>query len=84
MFINTSKKFLVHPSSTKTWILVHLNKRNTSTISSTSKLTTSYFHHVSSLPLIYKTLGQTFDETVNKYPNHECYIFKSMLFYFLF
>jgi len=44
---------------------------------STTKLTTSYFHHTSSLPFSYKTIGQTFDETAAKYSNHECYVFKS-------
>jgi len=73
MLINSTKRFFVRPSST--WIVFQLNKRNTST---TTKLTSSYCHHVSSLPLIYKTLSQQFDETANKYPNHECYVFKGI------
>jgi len=77
MLINITKQFFVRPSSA--WIVFKLNKRNTST--TTTKLTSSYFHHVSSLPLIYKTLSQAFDETANKYPNHECYIFKSMFLF---
>lgn len=79
MFIGTVKKFVVRPSST--WIFVQFNKRNTSTVP-TTKLTSSYFHHVSSLPLIYKTVSQTFDETANKYPDHECYVFKSMFLFY--
>jgi hypothetical protein len=73
MLINNTKRFSIRPPLT--WIIFQFNKRNTST-----KLTSSYSHHVSSLPFIYKTLSQTFDETVNKYPNHECYVFKSISF----
>ncbi|CAF0850171.1 unnamed protein product [Adineta steineri] len=42
-----------------------------------TKLTSSYFHHSSSLPFVYKTISQNFDETAAKYPDHECYVFKS-------
>jgi fatty-acyl-CoA synthase len=80
MLINTTKRFIVRPPLT--WIIFQLNKRNNSTTTSSTKLTSSYFHHVSSLPLIYKTLGQSFDETADKYPNHECYVFKSIIFLF--
>jgi hypothetical protein len=76
MFINIAKKFVVRQPTT--WISFQFNKRNTST---TTKLTSSYFHHVSSLPLIYKTLSQAFDETANKYSDHECYVFKSMFLF---
>jgi hypothetical protein len=75
MLINTIKRFILRPPST--WIIVQVNKRTTTT----TKLTSSYFHHVSSLPFIYKTISQTFDETANKHPNHECYIFKSMVLF---
>jgi fatty-acyl-CoA synthase len=72
MFVNNTKRFIVHPP---TWIVFQFNKRNTST---TTKLTSSYFHHTSSLPFIYKTLSQCFDETAEKHPEHECYVFKSI------
>ena len=45
---------------------------------SSTKLTSSYFHHVSSLEFVYKTLSQGFDETAAKYPDHPCYVFKSI------
>jgi hypothetical protein len=81
MFINITKQFVVRSPST--WIVLQFNKRNNSTTvnSSLPKLTSSYCHHVSSLPLIYKTVSQTFDETAKKYPNHECYVFKSMFIF---
>ncbi|CAF2908047.1 unnamed protein product [Rotaria sp. Silwood2] len=75
MLINPIKGFIVRPPST--WTIFQFTKRNSSTTSSSTKLTASYYHHASSLPFIYKTLGQSFDETANKYPNDECYIFKS-------
>ena len=77
MFISTTKRLIVRSSST--WLRFPINKRHNSTIPSNSnKLTSSYCHHASSLPLLYQTVAQKFDENVDKYPNHECYIFKSM------
>lgn len=67
-------KQILHPSSLR--VISYATKRNSST---SAKLTSSYYHHVSSLPLIHKTLGQVFDETAKKYPEHECFIFKGML-----
>ena len=80
MFTSNTKLFITRPQTT--WILLQFKKRNNSTTSST-KLTTSYFHHASSLPFIYKTIGQSFDDTAAKYPDHECYVFKSILFTYL-
>ncbi|CAF0825579.1 unnamed protein product [Rotaria sordida] len=74
MIAITTKRFITRPQIT--WIIFQFKKRYNSTTSST-KLTSSYFHHVSSLPFVYKTLSQSFDETAAKYPDHECYIFKS-------
>jgi hypothetical protein len=76
MFISSNtKRFFTRPQIT--WIILQFNKRDNSTTSSI-KLTSSHFHHVSSLPLIYKTISQNFDETAAKYPDHECYVFKSI------
>ncbi len=75
MFIHTTRHSVLRSRIIS--IISQFNKRNNST---STKLTSSYFHHASSLPFIYKTLSQTFDETANRYPNHECYIFKSMFF----
>ncbi|CAF2387761.1 unnamed protein product [Rotaria sp. Silwood2] len=74
MFTSNTKRFFARPQTS--WIIFQFKKRNSSTAPST-KLTSSYFHHVSSLPFVYKTIGQNFDETAAKYPDHECYIFKS-------
>ena len=81
MLVSCSKHFFIRPSST--WIIFQLNKRNNSTTKS-PKLTTSYFHHISSLPLVYKTISQSFDETAAKYPHHECYVFKSIYLHIFF
>ncbi|CAF1159502.1 unnamed protein product [Rotaria sp. Silwood1] len=76
MFINKTKHFLLRRQSV--WIISQLKKRDSSTASSSStKLTTSYYHHASSLPFVYKTISQSFDEITAKYPNHECFVFKS-------
>ncbi|CAF0762160.1 unnamed protein product [Rotaria sp. Silwood1] len=40
------------------------------------KLIQSYYHHASDIPLLYHTVGQHLDQLANKYPNHECYVFK--------
>ena len=73
MLISNVKRFVIR-SKTK-WIILNFKKRNNS--SSSTKLTSSYYHHVSSIPFVYKTISQSFDETANKYPDHECYIFRS-------
>lgn len=41
-----------------------------------TKLTQSYYHHASEIPLLYDTLGQHLDKLANDLPNHECYAFK--------
>jgi hypothetical protein len=76
MFFNNTKRFITRPQTT--WIVFHFKTRNSSTSPST-KLTHSYFHHASSLPFVYKTISQSFDETAAKYPDHECYVFKGIL-----
>ncbi|CAF4299152.1 unnamed protein product, partial [Adineta steineri] len=73
MLINHTKRILTQPQTTS-YILLLFKKHNSSI---SPKLTSSYFHHVSSLPLQYKTISQSFDETADKYPDHECYVFKS-------
>ncbi|CAF0806617.1 unnamed protein product [Rotaria sordida] len=75
MLINSIKRFVVQPPSI--WTVFQINKQNSLITSSSTKLTSSYYHHVSSLPFIYKTLGENFDETANKHPNDECYVFKN-------
>jgi long-subunit acyl-CoA synthetase (AMP-forming) len=78
MFINNTKRFITRPQTT--WILFQFKTRDSSTTtpSPSTKLASSYFHHASSLPFIYKTISQNFDETAAKYPDHECYVFKSI------
>ena len=78
MFINNTKRFITRPQTT--WIIFQFRKRDSSTTTTplSTKLTSSYFHHVSSLPFVYKTISQSFDETAAKYPDHECYVFKSI------
>jgi hypothetical protein len=75
MFLGKTKRFIVRPHTT--WIILQLQNRNSSTTPS-AKLTSSYYHHVSPLPYIYKTISQNFDETAAKYSDHECYVFKSI------
>lgn len=41
-----------------------------------SKLTQSYYHHASEIPLLYDTIGQHLDKLAIEYPNHQCYAFK--------
>ncbi|CAF0820043.1 unnamed protein product [Rotaria sp. Silwood1] len=74
MLTGNTKRFIIRPQTT--WVIFQFKKRHSSTTSS-NKLTSSYFHHVSSLPLVYKTISQSFDEIAAKYPDHECYIFKN-------
>ncbi|CAF4325385.1 unnamed protein product, partial [Rotaria sordida] len=74
MYINKTKYLLRR--SELVWIISQFKKRHSSTASST-KLTTSYYHHASLLPFVYKTISQSFDETTAKYPDHECFVFKS-------
>ncbi|CAF1113515.1 unnamed protein product [Rotaria sordida] len=57
--------------------MINIRKCDYTTATPTSKLTSSYFHHASSFPLVYKTVSQSFEETANKYSDHECYVFKS-------
>jgi hypothetical protein len=79
MFINNTKHFITR--SQTTWIIFQLKKRDISTRThiAPTKLTSSYYHHASSLPFKYKTISQNFDETAAKHPDHECYVFKSIL-----
>jgi hypothetical protein len=76
MFFHSTKRFIIQPQTT--WITFQFIKRNNSTTTPSTKLTSSYYHHVSSLPFVYKTISQNFDETAAKYPDHECYVFKSI------
>ncbi|CAF4630865.1 unnamed protein product, partial [Rotaria magnacalcarata] len=71
MFISNTKYFVTRPQTT--WIIFQIKKRNNSTTLPT-KLTSSYFHHASSLPFVYKTLAQSFDDTAAQHPDHECYV----------
>ncbi|CAF0863208.1 unnamed protein product [Adineta ricciae] len=76
MFIANTKRFLTHQQAS--WIILHLKLRQASSSAvPPAKLTSSYFHHSSSLPFVYKTISQNFDETAAKYPDHECYVFSS-------
>jgi hypothetical protein len=75
MFGSNAKRFIIQ--SQTSWIIFHFKKRASSTTTPSAKLTSSYYHHVSSLPFVYKTISQNFDETAAKYPDHECYVFKS-------
>jgi hypothetical protein len=78
MLVCNAKCFIIRPQPT--WIIFQLRKRDSSTTTTTStKLTSSYYHNSSVLPFIYKTISQSFDETAAKYPDHECYVFKSIL-----
>ena len=40
------------------------------------KLTQSYYHHASEIPLLYHTIGQHLDNLAAEYSNHRCYAFK--------
>jgi non-ribosomal peptide synthetase component E (peptide arylation enzyme) len=42
-----------------------------------TKLTQSYYHHISTIPLLYHSIGQHLDQLVETHPNHQCYVFKS-------
>jgi hypothetical protein len=78
MFLDRTKRFINRPQTT--WIILHFKTRlNSTTTTPTNKLTHSYFYHASSLPFVYKTISQSFDETAAKYPDHECYVFKGIL-----
>lgn len=74
MFVKNTQSLLFR--SQTTWLVCRLRTRQNSSNIPPTKLKTSYFHHASSLPFSYKTISQTFDETVAKNPNHECYVFK--------
>ena len=78
MFFNNTRRFVTGQKTT--WIILHFKTRHSSTTTTpTNKLTHSYFYHASSLPFVYKTISQSFDETAAKYPDHECYVFKGIL-----
>ena len=42
-----------------------------------SKLTESYYHHASNIPLLYHSIGQHLDQLAQNLPHHQCYAFKS-------
>ncbi len=75
--------------SSRTWLSRHslypaiftlssrLSSSHTKTHFSSSKLTQSYYHHASNIPLLHHTIGQHLDKLAHEYPNHECYAFKS-------
>lgn len=80
MLISNTKRLIVRSPST--WLIFQINKRHNASASlNPEKLTFSYCHHASSLPLLYQTVAQKFDENANKYPNHECYVFRGMFFF---
>jgi len=79
MFFRNAKSCITRPQTT--WIILQFKNRNTSTTAPSNKLTTSYFHHASSLPFVYKTISQSFDETAAKYPDHECFVFTGIVIY---
>jgi non-ribosomal peptide synthetase component E (peptide arylation enzyme) len=56
-------------------IVVRLSS-TTSTQETSSKLTHSYYHHASSIPLLYHTVGQQLNFLAAQHPNHTCYAFK--------
>jgi non-ribosomal peptide synthetase component E (peptide arylation enzyme) len=74
--------------SSRTWFLcqssiITLSSRLLSSSSSSiktpfpsAKLTQSYYHHASDIPLLYHTVGQHLDQLAATNPNHECYVFK--------
>ncbi|UJR10171.1 hypothetical protein I4U23_014387 [Adineta vaga] len=74
MLICNTKRVLTQPKPL--WIVLQFKIRHSSSSNPSTKLTSSYFHHTSSLPFVYKTISQSFDETAQKYPDHECYVFK--------
>ncbi len=76
MFVCNAKRFTIRAQNT--WIIFQLKKRDSSTTTSSTKLTSSYYHNASVRPFLYKTISQNFDETAAKYPDHECYVFKSI------
>ncbi|CAF0907877.1 unnamed protein product [Adineta ricciae] len=79
MFIGNTKRFLTQQQAS--CIVIHLKLRHASSSAvPPAKLTSSYFHHSSSLPFVYKTISQNFDETAAKYPDHECYVFSTQVF----
>jgi fatty-acyl-CoA synthase len=69
-------------SSTRIWLscrsVISLSSRLSSTNASilSTKLTKSYYHHASEIPLVYDTIGQHLDKLSIEYPNHQCYVFK--------
>ncbi len=63
-----------HPSIFTRFL--RFSSSSTKTPSPSSKLTQSYYHHASDIPLLYHTLGQHLDQLAHAYPNHECYVFK--------
>ncbi|CAF3766265.1 unnamed protein product [Rotaria sordida] len=71
MFPSNTGRLIACPS--RVWTIIRIQKRN----NSTRKLTSSYYHHASPFRMVYKTLSQSFDETADKYSDHECLVFKS-------
>ena len=82
-FFNSTKQLLIRPSISTIKLDILIRHETTTSRPSSTKLTSSYFHHVSPLPLVYKTISQSFDETATKYPDHECYVFKGISFFLL-
>ena len=69
-------------SSRSLYISLHtLSSRLSSSYAKTnfpsSKLTQSYYHHASDIPLSYDTVAQHLDKLAEAYPTHECYAFKA-------
>jgi len=71
-------------SSSRVWLsyrsIISLSSRLQSTSikvhTPSSKLTQSYYHHASEIPLVYDTIGQHLDKLATDYPDHRCYVFK--------
>ena len=56
---------------------VRASSTSTRTPFPSAKLTQSYYHHASDIPLLHHTIGQHLDQLTQAYPNHQCYVFKA-------
>jgi non-ribosomal peptide synthetase component E (peptide arylation enzyme) len=64
----------LYPSITT--LSARLSSSSSKTAFPSSKLTQSYYHHASDLPLLHHTLGQHLDQLAQAHPNHECFAFR--------
>jgi non-ribosomal peptide synthetase component E (peptide arylation enzyme) len=74
MLSRTSRSF--HPSILTIFYRLSSSSSSANILFPSSKLTKSYYHHASEIPLLYHTVGQHLDQLALSYPNHECYVFK--------